>query len=364
MSSIGGSNFTKSDHAVTAQLDGHAVAEPAHEQVIRVGYLVEMIARETTSADAGPPLPNGQPSIDGRLTGRADDTLDEGRHRRMFLIRRFEERLLGLFEAGLLQGTTHACIGQEANSVAVMEHLRPGDHVFSNHRGHGHFLAWTGDVAGLLAEITGQASGVCGGIGGSQHLYAEGFASNGILGGTIPAAAGIAWARQLDNSDGISVVFTGDGALGEGIVYETLNLASLWKLPLLVVVENNRYAQSTPIEVNLAGSIAVRFNAFDIATREVSSFDVAEISTVASDAVAAVRTGNGPQALVIDTYRLCHHSKNDDNRPIEEVDRYRALEPLVVQARWLSPERRGEIENQVDAALDEVFEMVLAGVEH
>ena len=101
-----------------------------------------------------------------------------------------------------------------------------------------------------------------------------------------------------------------------------------------------------------------------IATREVSSFDVAEISTVASDAVAAVRTGNGPQALVIDTYRLCHHSKNDDNRPIEEVDRYRALEPLVVQARWLSPERRGEIENQVDAALDEVFEMVLAGVEH
>ena len=153
-----------------------------------------------------------------------------------------------LFERGLLNGTTHACIGQEADAVAIMEHLGDDDHVFSNHRCHGHFLARTGDALGLMAEIMGKPEGVCGGIGGSQHLCAPGFMSNGVQGGIVPNAAGIALAKQLDGSAGLSVVFIGDGTLGEGATYETLNLASLWRLPLVVVLEDNEWAQSTPFQ--------------------------------------------------------------------------------------------------------------------
>ncbi len=123
----------------------------------------------------------------------------------MRFIRRFEERLLELFDLGVLNGTTHACIGQEADAVAVMEHLRAEDHVFSNHRCHGHYLALTGDARGLMAEIMGRDDGVCAGIGGSQHLAAPGFKSNGVQGGIVPAAAGIALAQQLAGDDAISV---------------------------------------------------------------------------------------------------------------------------------------------------------------
>ena len=197
--------------------------------------------------------------IDERLVGAFGEPRDARLYRRMRFIRRFEETLLGLFEEGLLNGTTHACIGQEADSVGLMEHLRDGDHLFSNHRCHGHFLAWTGDAFGLLAEIMGKPAGLCAGIGGSQHICAPGFKSNGVQGGIVPAAAGIALAEQLRGSDGLSVVFLGDGTLGEGIVYETLNLTALWQLPLLLVVEDNGWSQSTPSSLNLAGDIAARF---------------------------------------------------------------------------------------------------------
>jgi len=203
-----------------------------------------------------PANPEAQPvgeRGDERLVGVAGEPHEQRLYRRMRFIRRFEERLLGMFEEGLLNGTTHACIGQEADCVGVIEHLRPGDHIFSNHRCHGHYLAWTGDAFGLLGEIMGKPAGVCGGIGGSQHLCAPGFKSNGILGGTVPAAAGIALAMKLAGNDGISVSFIGDGTFGEGVLYETLNISALWGLPLLVVVENNGYAQSTPLAVNFAG---------------------------------------------------------------------------------------------------------------
>jgi len=295
------------------------------------------------------------PTTDARLTGVAGEARDETWYRRMAAIRRFEERLLGLFETGQLHGTTHACIGQEANAVGVIEHLRPGDHIFSNHRCHGHYLAWTGDFRGLLREVTGAADGVCDGIGGSQHLCAPGFKSNGVLGGTVPAAAGIALAGKLDGLDAVSVVFMGDGALGEGVVYESLNLASLWSLPLFVVVENNRYAQSTPIGQNLAGDIAQRFAAFGFGVSELETFDVGEISATANQEIAEVRRHCRPRALVLHTYRLCHHSKNDDNRPLDEVERYRSVEPLVVQRPRLVTGRSTEIDDEVESALEVIF---------
>src|SRR6516225_7829912 len=246
---------------------------------------------------------------DARLVGAPGEPRTERLYRRMRFIRRFEESLLDLFERGLLNGTTHACIGQEADAVAIMEHLDEDDHVFSNHRCHGHFLARTGDALGLMAEIMGKPEGVCGGIGGSQHLCAPGFMSNGIQGGIVPNAAGIALARQLDGGAGLSVVFIGDGTLGEGVTYETLNLAALWKLPLVVVLEDNEWAQSTPLSANLAGSMRDRFAAFGIPVFEIDSTDVEELDAFAGRALAQARKKEGPVTIVIHTYRLRHHSK-------------------------------------------------------
>src|SRR5580658_4374752 len=158
------------------------------------------------------------------------------RYARAFLIRAFEQRLLQLFSEGRLFGTVHTCIGQEFTGIAVAEHLQPGDLIFSNHRCHGHYLARTGDVAGLLAEIMGRETGTCGGRGGSQHICGGGVFSNGVQGGIAPVAAGMALARQLTTGhpvDRIVVVFLGDGSLGEGVVYETLNLVAKWSLPVL-----------------------------------------------------------------------------------------------------------------------------------
>lgn len=291
---------------------------------------------------------------DERLTGRAGEPADHRRYRRMRFIRRFEETLLAMFEEGVLNGTTHACIGQEADAVAVMEHLTDGDHVFSNHRCHGHYLAHSGDALGLMAEIMGKEAGVCRGLGGSQHICAPGFKSNGVQGGIVPAAAGIALANQLSGGDAVSAVFIGDGTLGEGVVYETMNMAALWRLPLLVVCEDNRWAQSTPVAANLAGSMAARFAAFDVPVREVDSTDVVELSAIAGEEIARIRAGGGPRVLLIHTYRLCHHSKSDDERPADEIAAHWLVEPLVVHGRRLGEADRREIDDEVETALAEV----------
>jgi TPP-dependent pyruvate/acetoin dehydrogenase alpha subunit len=304
--------------------------------------------------------PRAEAAGDPRLVGLPHEPRAERLYRRMRFIRRFEEILLGLFEEGLLNGTTHACIGQEANCVGVIEHLRPGDHIFSNHRCHGHYLAWSGDALGLLAEIMGKEAGICGGIGGSQHICAPGFKSNGILGGTVPAAAGIALAMKLADDDAISVVFAGDGAFGEGAVYETLNIASLWSLPLLVVVENNGYSQSTPSRLNLAGGLDARLAAFDIPVTRIESTDVDEIDGHAAREIELMRASRSPRALVIDTYRLCHHSKSDDNRSEEEIAARWETEPLVVHGARVDAGAREEVEREVETALAEVVEVAKA----
>ncbi len=297
---------------------------------------------------------------DVRLVGTPDEPRAERLYRRMRFIRRFEESLLDLFESGSLNGTTHACIGQEADAVAIVEHLGADDHVFSNHRCHGHFLARTGDALGLMAEIMGKPEGVCGGIGGSQHLCAPGFMSNGVQGGIVPNAAGIALAKHLDDSAGVSVVFIGDGTLGEGVTYETLNLASLWRLPLVVVLEDNAWSQSTPSSANLAGSISDRFTAFGLPVFEIDSTDVEEIDALAERALAQARTREGPVAIVIHTYRLCHHSKNDDNRPVEEVAARWELDPIEIHGRRLSPSARTLIDVEVESALRDIIDRAMA----
>jgi len=317
----------------------------------------------TVANQTGPQAPGARAKApvetDRRLVGDLEEPRADRLYRRMRFIRRFEETLLALFEEGVLNGTTHACIGQEADAVAVMECLRPTDHVFSNHRCHGHFLARTGDAIGLLAEIMGKPQGVCGGIGGSQHLCAPGFKSNGIQGGILPAAAGIALANQLSRADGLSAVFMGEGTLGEGLVYETLNLASLWRLPLFIVLEDNAWAQSTPSHVNLAGGIAERFAAFAIDVSEIDSTDVEQIHAIAAGAVERARETRAPSALIIHTYRLCHHSKNDDARPEAEVEARWELDPLEIHAQRLHEARRRAIDQEVEAGLTAVLDTAL-----
>lgn len=281
-------------------------------------------------------------------------------YRQMLRIRRFEERVLDWFPRGVFFGTTHTYIGQEADAVGALTALRPGDVVVSNHRCHGHFLAYGGPMEGLAAELMGRETGVCGGRGGSQHVQWRDFYANGILGGTVPLAAGMARAEKSRSSGSVVTVFLGDGALGEGVVYESMNMASLWDLPLFLVLENNRYAQSTPIELNLAGSPAARFAAFDIPTVELESTDVEEIAEAAGRAIEPVLAAEGPAALLLHTYRFAPHSKGDDSRDEKEIERYRQRDPLPIQAQRLPRDRRQEIDQSVAEEVERAFQAALA----
>jgi 2-oxoisovalerate dehydrogenase E1 component len=251
--------------------------------------------------------------------------------RRAYLVRTVEQELLGLFAAGRMSGTTHTCIGQEMTAVALAAALdRRKDIVVSNHRCHGHYLAWTDDPDGLVAEVMGKATGVCGGLGGSQHLSAPGFFSNGIQGGIVPVAAGLAFAQKLAGNDGIAAVCIGDGTLGEGVVYEAFNMAAKWCLPLLVVLENNRYAQSTSQSETLAGDICARAAAFGITTLHGDTWQHEELALQLRDAASAVRRERRPVFVRVDTYRLAAHSKGDDDRDPEEIGAYSRRDPLNV----------------------------------
>src|SRR5436190_7046592 len=277
----------------------------------------------------------------------------------MFLIRRFEETLLDLFARGEISGTTHTCIGQEADAAGVVSKLDPArDVVVSNHRCHGHYLALTDDADGLLREVLGREGGVCGGKGGSQHLCAANFYSNGVLGSTVPLATGIALAQREKGEGGVSTVFIGDGTLGQGVVYESLNYASLWKLPLLVVCEHNGYAQSTPSTLQIAGDVEARAAAFGIETARLDSTDVREIGAAAERAVGHVRSTGSPFFLVIDTYRFSPHSKGDDFRAPEEIAERRLRDPLAVLGADL--EGTAEVERTVEERLAKAVEDALA----
>jgi acetoin:2,6-dichlorophenolindophenol oxidoreductase subunit alpha len=278
-------------------------------------------------------------------------------YRTLVLIRRFEETVLAEFGRGAFYGTTHTCIGQEANAVGVISHIGPQDVVVSNHRCHGHFLAYGGDPRALFAELMGKASGVCGGRGGSQHLHWRNFYTNGVLGSTIPLATGMALAEKRKGTGAVAVVFLGDGALGEGALYESLNFASLWQAPILYVVENNHIAQTTPTSRVLAGEIPARFQAFGIPALELDSSDVLEISPAAEGLLGEVRSSGQPRVLILNTERFGPHSKGDDTRPAEQVALLRETrDPVAILGRRLEAETRQAIEAEVDALVRVAFE--------
>src|ERR1051325_11367901 len=237
---------------------------------------------------------------------------------RALLIRAVESVLLDLFGRGKLHGTIHTCIGQELIGAIVGSHLRKEDFVTSNHRGHGHFIGATGNWQGLIDEIIGNREGVCAGVGGSQHLFSSGFISNGPQAALFPVAAGIALDRKQRLKRSAVVTFIGEGTLGEGVVYETLNMDALWSLPHLIVCENNFYSQSTPQNLAVAGDILKRAEAFAIATRESDTWNLARFHEVVRESFDFVRTREQPLFLLVRTYRLSAHSKGDDNRSQEE----------------------------------------------
>lgn len=276
-------------------------------------------------------------------------------YKTMLLIRRFEERLLSEFSTGKLVGTTHAYIGQEADAAGIFSVTEPEDVVFSNHRCHGHFLAYGGEPYRLAAELMGRATGLVGGRGGSQHIHWRNFYSNGIQGGIVPVATGMALAEKVRATGKIVLVFIGDGTLGEGALYESLNIAALWKLPILFVLEDNRHAQTTPVEKGVAGSMSGRFAAFGIPVWERDTTDVLDIRSAADETVRAVRSGAGPASLILHTYRFSAHSKGDDPRSPEELARIRQFDPLTVHGARLTAEECTKAESEVDAVINDAF---------
>ena len=288
------------------------------------------------------------------MTGQAADvSLREKLYAQMTLVRQYEERIFELFDEGELFGTTHGYIGQEAVAAGVLNHLGPDDVVVSNHRCHGHYLIRTGDVEGLIAEQMGRVGGVCGGRGGSQNLYKDGFYSNGVLGSTAPLALGMALAEQQKKTGAIVVLFLGDGAFGEGSVYEAMNMAALWKAPLLMVVENNLYAQTTPIELNMSGSLTGRAAGFGIANGEIETNDAEVLFDRFRGIVENVRSGHGPHLEVVRTYRLNAHSKGDDDRPPEEIEAWRLRDPLTLLGERLDADERQELDAVAGARIEE-----------
>lgn len=270
---------------------------------------------------------------------------------RAILIRETENRFLDLFSQGKLFGTVHTCVGQEFSALAFAGQLKGNDFVFSNHRCHGHFLAFTGALDALIAELLGRSTGVCGGIGGSQHLCFGNFFSNGIQGGIAPMAVGMAWAKNFRGGDAIGIVYLGDGTLGEGVVYEAMNLASVMKAPLLFVCEDNGIAQSTTTEKTTSGGIPERAAAFGIPVWCGSTDEPEKLLKEGGEAIAWVRSNGNPGFFHVKTARLNAHSKGDDERDSQTVDRLRTRDPLN-RFQLENPEFAAEITDTVRRLID------------
>jgi len=237
-------------------------------------------------------------------------------YKEMLLIRRFEEKILEVFSYGKLAGSMfHVCIGEEAISAAVCSAMKPDDYMTSTHRGHGHFIAKGGDLNRMMAELYGKSTGYCKGKGGSMHIADIGLGhlgANGIVGGGFAMAAGAAYASTIRKDGKVTVCFFGDGATNEGLFHEVMNMASIWKLPMVFVCENNQYALSTPYGKAFASAtIAQRAAAYNMPGVTVDGMDVTAIQEEAQTAIDRARKGEGPTLLECLTYRFFGHSRGD-----------------------------------------------------
>jgi len=284
--------------------------------------------------------------------------------RQMLLIRRFEEKLDELFSSGVIKGTSHLCAGQEAVACGVCAALEPSDCLTSTHRGHGHFLAKGGSASALMAELWGKEGGPSKGRGGSQHVadYSIGFlGSNGITSGGLPIATGAALAAKMKKTGQVVVAFFGEGGANQGTFHESLNMASVWDLPVVFVCENNRYAMSTPFEQGTSGgSVAGRGAGYGIPGEVVDGTDFFAVYETMLRAVGRARNGEGPSLVEAHVYRFYGHSKSDkcEYRTREEEAQWRERDPI-----GLLQTRIGMDNDEFKTLLEEVDSEVEAAVE-
>ena len=284
-------------------------------------------------------------------------------YEKMFTIRRFEEQARREADAGKLRGI-HSSIGQEAVPTGVCAHLRDEDFVLGTHRSHHHCIAKGVDLNEMMAELFGKSTGTGNGKGGTMHIadINKGMlGANGIVGSNIPVATGVALTAKVKGTDNVSVVFFGDGASSQGALHEAMNLASIWKLPVLFVCENNRYAESTPFEYSVAGgSVSNRADGYGIPGVTVDGQAVLDVFEVAKEAVGRARAGEGPTLIEAQTYRYLGHAGHDDPltyRSEEEQEYYMnrdciaTFKKYILDSSFANENELGEIENNCEAAI-------------
>ena len=284
-------------------------------------------------------------------------------YEKMFTIRRFEEQARREADAGKLRGI-HSSIGQEAVPTGVCAHLRDEDFVLGTHRSHHHCIAKGVDLNEMMAELFGKSTGTGNGKGGTMHIadINKGMlGANGIVGSNIPVATGVALTAKVKGTDNVSVVFFGDGASSQGALHEAMNLASIWKLPVLFVCENNRYAESTPFEYSVAGgSVSNRADGYGIPGVTVDGQAVLDVFEVAKEAVGRARAGEGPTLIEAQTYRYLGHAGHDDPltyRSEEEQEYYMNRDCIVTFKKYIldssiaDEDELAQIEKKCDAAI-------------
>jgi acetoin:2,6-dichlorophenolindophenol oxidoreductase subunit alpha len=258
-----------------------------------------------------------------------------GMYERIALIRAFEETTMRQFADGQIPGFVHLYAGEEAVAVGVCTHLDDSDCITSTHRGHGHCIAKGVDVGAMAAELMGRQTGICKGKGGSMHVadVSKGMlGANGIVGGGIPLACGAGLTAKVHGTDAVTVCFFGDGASNQGTFHESLNLAAIWKLPVVFVCENNGYAEATTFDYHCSvKDVAARAQGYDIPGVVVDGLDPLAMFAAAGEAIARARRGDGPTLIEAKTYRFYGHEEGDaaTYRTAEEVERHRARDPLT-----------------------------------
>jgi pyruvate dehydrogenase E1 component alpha subunit len=289
--------------------------------------------------------------------------------RAMLRIRRFEEKAGQLYGMGLIGGFCHLYIGEEAVVIGMQMVLKEGDKVITGYRDHGHMLACGMDPKGVMAELTGRRGGYSKGKGGSMHMFSveKGFfGGHGIVGAMVPLGTGLAFANKYRGNDNVCLTYFGDGASNQGQVYESFNMAKLWHLPVIYVIENNQYGMGTSVaRASATTTLSMRGSSFDIPGEQVDGMDVRAVKAAGEKAVKWCREGKGPIILEMLTYRYRGHSMSDPAkyRPKEEVDKIRTEHDPIEQVRarllgksWASEEELKKIDAEVRATVNEASE--------
>ena len=289
-------------------------------------------------------------------------------YRQMLKIRLFEEKTNELYTSAKMPGLAHLYIGEEAIAVGVCEALRQDDYITSTHRGHGHCLAKGAKLDKMFSELLGKVDGYCRGKGGSMHIADQdtgNLGANGIVGGSAGIATGAALSIKMRASDQVAVCFFGDGALGQGLFYESMNMAQLWNLPVIYVCENNLYGEYTPTSKSTSGNLLARAEAFGMDNVEINGQDVRLVYQTVQRLVERARAGEGPAFLLCRTYRFRGHHVGDIDRPYrsrEEEEKWQTEnDPLKILSDWLVSDKMVELDlfSQIE---DEVRAEVEAAV--